>query len=88
MKAYINNSPKQEKKSSFRSGQELIWDSGFGFDVVSFSQPSNLFDGNWVECKLKTGEQKGKVIPIDQNQLQEFSLKRWAEMRRRYDNAC
>jgi hypothetical protein len=88
MKAYVNNSSKRQKEPLFRKDQELIWDSGAGFDVVSFKKTSKLFNGTWVECKLITGEKKGQVIPIEQEQLKEFSLKRWAEMRRRYDNAC
>jgi len=73
--------------ASFTQDQELIWDSGAGYDVATFKQKSSLFNGKWADCKMKTGESKGKVVPIDIKQLNEFTLERWSEMRRRYD-AC
>ena len=85
MKAYKNNTSTNQNTLTYEKGQELIWDSGSGYDVVTFKSESTLFNGTWADCKLKTGECQGKVIPIDRNQLNEFSLNKWSEMRRRYD---
>lgn len=81
MKAYKNN---QETKN-FNSGQELIWDSGYGFDVVVYKNESNLFNNSMINCKMKTGIKKGNVIPVSKKQVNVFSLEKWAEMRRKYD---
>jgi len=86
MKAYINHAEVAEEKRRFENGQELIWDSGAGFDVVTYKGESKVLAGKMADCTLKTGELKGKIIPIDHTQLEEFSLPRWAEMRKRYNN--
>ena len=87
MKIYTEENHQTNKSINYSTGQELIWDSGAGFDVVSFKNESKLFEGKWLDCQMKTGESKGRVIPIKRNQLAEFSLTKWSEMRKRYD-AC
>jgi hypothetical protein len=88
MKTYVNDSGKEKRNEELKNGQELIWDSGSGFDVVSFKNTSKLFNGDWADCQMKTGIAKGKIIPIDKRQLEEFSLTKWAALRKRYNNAC
>jgi len=72
MKAYKNTSDQNQNPTNFKQGQELIWDSGSGYDVVTFKTRSKLFNGSWSDCQLKTGESRGKVIPLDSTQLREF----------------
>lgn len=85
MKAYVNQSRMAgSTKPAYEKGQELIWDSGSGFDVVTYDGSVELLDGKMTSCQMKTGIMKGKVIPIDKNQLNVFSLPKWAEMRRKY----
>jgi hypothetical protein len=89
MKAYVNQNQKAgSTEPTYRKGQELIWDSGSGFDVVTYDGSMEMFEGKMISCKMKTGIRKGKVIPIDKKQLKVFSLPKWAEMRRKYDHAC
>lgn len=85
MKAYINETKIASLTNlNYQLGQELIWDSGAGFDVVTFKDHTDLLNGKMLSCCLKTGIMKGKVIPIEKHQLEEFSLNKWAEMRRKY----
>ena len=83
-----SNYKSAQKHTHYQNGQELIWDSGAGFDVVVYQEGSTLFNGRMVACKMKTGIKRGSVIPIQVNQLSEFSLKKWAEMRTKYDKAA
>jgi len=87
MKTHKSNSNQNQELPTYKFGQELIWDSGAGFDVVTYKNKSNLFEGKMLECCMKTGIKKGRVIPIDSKELNVFTLKRWADMRKRYD-AC
>jgi hypothetical protein len=88
MKAYHYQSKENENQNQFVNGQELIWDSGAGFDVVVYQEGNQLFNGRMVSCKMKTGIKKGHVLPISVDQLTPFSLKKWSEMRRKYDLAA
>ena len=88
MKTQSNKSKENSTTGRYLVDQELIWDSGAGFDVVSYKGHSDLLNGTMLNCKLKTGIKKGQVIPIDAKQLGVFSLKKWAEMRKRYDNVA
>jgi hypothetical protein len=87
MKLFKDETQKTKEAANYSIGQELIWDSGAGFDVVSFKNESRIFQEKWLDCQMKTGESRGKVIPIDEKQLEKFSLAKWSEMRKRY-NAC
>ena len=84
MKTYVNET---KLAREYPQGQELIWDSGAGFDVVTYEGTTNLLNGKMAACKMKTGKFKGRVIPIEKQQLEQFSLKKWAEMRNKYPTA-
>ena len=81
----MNTYNNKQNTNTYNNGQELIWDSGYGFDVVVFKNESTLFSGSMIECKMKTGIKKGKVLPINKEQVNVFSLAKWAELRRKYD---
>ena len=85
MKAQKCHNDQQDPKSRFANGQELIWDSGSGFDVVVYADESRVFKGKMANCKMKTGMKKGNVSPLNKEQLTVFSLSKWAEMRKKYD---
>lgn len=85
MKAYNYNPKENENHYPFENGQELIWDSGAGFDVVAYQEGRSLLNGRMVACKMKTGIKKGHVLPLRVEQLTAFSLKKWSEMRSKYD---
>lgn len=87
MKTYDLQSKKTSTQNDYLKGQELIWDSGAGFDVVTYQGESTLFKGIMAFCQMKTGIKKGKVLPIGKDQLNVFSLKKWAELRVKYQ-AC
>lgn len=72
-----------ERKRTLETGQKMLWDSGFGYDIVEFIEVAPI--AGYLKCKMLTGYQKGTVGSFAEDELEDHSLEMENYLKLKYD---